>query len=92
MFNRIIEQLLGDGPSNRYALICTNCHEHNGLVLPEEFPYISKMGEIGFKMVKNNFGQVSGARNARSFIRPENQDHLRRDCLNWWLIVKYLIM
>ena len=30
---------MGDGLSNRYALICKHCHGHNGMSLKEEFEY-----------------------------------------------------
>uniref|UniRef100_A0A672S9N8 Endoplasmic reticulum junction formation protein lunapark n=1 Tax=Sinocyclocheilus grahami TaxID=75366 RepID=A0A672S9N8_SINGR len=38
---RVIECLLGDGPQNRYALICQQCLSHNGMALKEEFEYIA---------------------------------------------------
>ncbi|XP_078481765.1 endoplasmic reticulum junction formation protein lunapark-B [Ciona intestinalis] len=37
---KIVEYFVGDGPSNRYALICRNCYSHNGMALKEEFEYI----------------------------------------------------
>ena len=33
--------MVGDGPNNRYALICQKCHSHNGMALRDEFEYIS---------------------------------------------------
>lgn len=39
--DKIVEYLVGDGPSNRYALICRQCQSHNGMALREEFEYIS---------------------------------------------------
>ncbi|MBN3326397.1 LNP protein, partial [Atractosteus spatula] len=39
--DRIIEYLVGDGPQNRYALICQQCFSHNGMALKEEFEYIA---------------------------------------------------
>ncbi|CAH1773444.1 unnamed protein product [Owenia fusiformis] len=39
--DKLIEYLLGDGPQNRYALICKQCHSHNGMALKEEFEYLS---------------------------------------------------
>ena len=41
--DRILEYLVGDGPQNRYALICRCCHSHNGMALKEEFEYIGKI-------------------------------------------------
>lgn len=40
--DRMVEFLVGDGPSNRYALICKQCQSHNGMALREEFEYIGK--------------------------------------------------
>ncbi|XP_034041274.1 endoplasmic reticulum junction formation protein lunapark-B-like [Thalassophryne amazonica] len=39
--DRIIEYLVGDGPQNRYALICQQCFSHNGMALKEEFEYLA---------------------------------------------------
>ncbi|XP_015231799.1 PREDICTED: protein lunapark isoform X1 [Cyprinodon variegatus] len=39
--DRIIEYLVGDGPQNRYALVCQQCSSHNGMALKEEFEYIA---------------------------------------------------
>ena len=39
--DRILDFLVGDGPSNRYALICRRCNSHNGMALKEEFEFIS---------------------------------------------------
>ncbi|NXC38501.1 LNP protein, partial [Penelope pileata] len=39
--DRVIEYLVGDGPQNRYALICQQCFSHNGMALREEFEYIA---------------------------------------------------
>ncbi|XP_021254579.1 protein lunapark isoform X2 [Numida meleagris] len=39
--DRVIEYLVGDGPQNRYALICQQCCSHNGMALKEEFEYIA---------------------------------------------------
>lgn len=40
-FDRVIDFLVGEGPSNRYALICTRCCSHNGMALKEEYEYLS---------------------------------------------------
>jgi hypothetical protein len=39
---QVVEYLVGDGPSNRYALICKQCYSHNGMALKEEFEYVGK--------------------------------------------------
>lgn len=39
--DKFVDYLLGDGPANRYALICLECRGHNGMALAEEFPYLA---------------------------------------------------
>ncbi|CAL1283474.1 unnamed protein product [Larinioides sclopetarius] len=39
--DRLVDYLVGDGPSNRYALICRQCQSHNGMALKEEFEYVA---------------------------------------------------
>ncbi|VVB08867.1 unnamed protein product [Arabis nemorensis] len=39
--SRIAALLVGEDPSQSYALICGNCHMHNGLSRKEDFPYIT---------------------------------------------------
>uniref|UniRef100_A0A0B6ZQE6 Endoplasmic reticulum junction formation protein lunapark n=1 Tax=Arion vulgaris TaxID=1028688 RepID=A0A0B6ZQE6_9EUPU len=39
--DRLMDYLVGDGPENRYALVCQQCHSHNGMALKEEFEYLS---------------------------------------------------
>ena len=34
--DKVVDFVLGDGPNNRFALICASCYTHNGLVRPEE--------------------------------------------------------
>ncbi|XP_061464391.1 endoplasmic reticulum junction formation protein lunapark isoform X2 [Rhineura floridana] len=41
VLDRVVEYLVGDGPQNRYALICQQCFSHNGMALREEFEYIA---------------------------------------------------
>ncbi len=36
----MVEYLVGDGPNNRYALICSECKSHNGMALRDEFEYL----------------------------------------------------
>ncbi|KAJ6835230.1 uncharacterized protein M6B38_122505 [Iris pallida] len=40
-FARIAALLVGEDPTQCYALICGNCHMHNGLARKEDFPYIT---------------------------------------------------
>lgn len=39
--DRFMDYLVGDGPENRYALICQQCYSHNGMALKEEFEYLA---------------------------------------------------
>ncbi|XP_061143451.1 endoplasmic reticulum junction formation protein lunapark-A [Syngnathus typhle] len=39
--DRVLEYLVGDGPQNRFALICQQCVSHNGMALKEEFEYVA---------------------------------------------------
>ncbi|KAJ8958773.1 hypothetical protein NQ314_006372 [Rhamnusium bicolor] len=41
VLDKMVDYLVGDGPSNRYALICKKCNCHNGMALKEEFEYLS---------------------------------------------------
>lgn len=41
VLDKLVEYLVGDGPSNRYALICKQCASHNGMALKEEFDFLS---------------------------------------------------
>ncbi|GAB4851440.1 hypothetical protein Ancab_030842 [Ancistrocladus abbreviatus] len=38
---RIAALLVGEDPTQCYALICGNCHMHNGLASKEDFPYLT---------------------------------------------------
>lgn len=38
---KMVDFVVGDGPNNRYALICCYCHSHNGMALKDEFEYLS---------------------------------------------------
>ncbi|GAB4843709.1 hypothetical protein Ancab_013674 [Ancistrocladus abbreviatus] len=38
---RIAALLVGEDPTQCYALICGNCHMHNGLASKEDFPYVT---------------------------------------------------
>jgi len=41
IFDRVADIVLGDGPQNRYALICRTCGSHNGMARKEEFDYLA---------------------------------------------------
>jgi len=37
--DKFVEFVIGDGPNNRFALICSQCHSHNGMALAEDYEY-----------------------------------------------------
>lgn len=41
MFDKVCDFVIGDGPSNRFALICKQCYGHNGMILAEEYKFTS---------------------------------------------------
>lgn len=41
VLDRMMDLFVGDGPHQRYALICRHCSGHNGMALQEEFEYVS---------------------------------------------------
>merc|ERR1712076_258051 len=41
VFDKVADYFIGDGPTNRFALICRKCYGHNGMVLAEEFEFTS---------------------------------------------------
>ncbi|CAG2172234.1 unnamed protein product, partial [Oppiella nova] len=41
VMDKLVDYVVGDGPNNRYALICIHCYSHNGMALKEEFEYIA---------------------------------------------------
>jgi hypothetical protein len=51
VIDRLVDYLVGDGPSNRYALICRQCEFHNGMALKEEFEYFGKQEKLLFQIL-----------------------------------------
>lgn len=41
VLDRMMDMFVGDGPNQRYALICRHCSGHNGMALQEEFEFVS---------------------------------------------------
>uniref|UniRef100_A0A1I7XMB4 Endoplasmic reticulum junction formation protein lunapark n=1 Tax=Heterorhabditis bacteriophora TaxID=37862 RepID=A0A1I7XMB4_HETBA len=39
--DKVVDYFFGDGPNNRLALICGQCHGHNGMAMPAEFDYLA---------------------------------------------------
>jgi hypothetical protein len=65
--DKIIDFIVGDGPSNRFALICRQCSTHNGMVLREEYQSIS--------YICFNCGLFNPARNSELF-NAKRSNHL----------------
>ncbi|XP_017029226.1 endoplasmic reticulum junction formation protein lunapark-A-like [Drosophila kikkawai] len=40
-FDRFVDFIVGDGPRNRFGMICKECYAHNGMVPREEYEYAS---------------------------------------------------
>jgi hypothetical protein len=36
---KLVDYVIGDGPNNRFAMICKECFMHNGMALQEEYEY-----------------------------------------------------
>lgn len=34
---KMVDYIIGDGPSHRFAMVCRECHKHNGMALEEEY-------------------------------------------------------
>ena len=68
--DRILDLIIGDSESNvqKYALICTNCFEHNGLAFANEYPTATfrckKCGFLTDKSGKSDHGGSPLPRNA----------------------------
>ncbi|XP_018015292.1 endoplasmic reticulum junction formation protein lunapark-A isoform X2 [Hyalella azteca] len=41
VMDRVIDYLMKEGPTNSYALVCTQCESHNGMALKDDFPYMA---------------------------------------------------
>ncbi|RCN40744.1 hypothetical protein ANCCAN_13324 [Ancylostoma caninum] len=39
--DKMVDYFFGDGPSQRFALICSSCHGHNGMAVPAEYDYLA---------------------------------------------------
>lgn len=39
VLEKMVDYLIGDGPHNRFAMICKECYGHNGMALQEEYEY-----------------------------------------------------
>ena len=41
VMEKMMDFIISDGPSNRFAMICNSCCGHNGMALQEEFEYVA---------------------------------------------------
>ncbi|KAF1741930.1 hypothetical protein MXB_5064, partial [Myxobolus squamalis] len=41
--DKIVDKLIGDNPHDRYALICSSCHVHNGLMPPNNMAHFGTL-------------------------------------------------
>lgn len=39
--DKMVDYFFGDGPGARMALICSQCHGHNGMAMPQEYDYMA---------------------------------------------------
>ncbi|TVU02597.1 hypothetical protein EJB05_51888 [Eragrostis curvula] len=65
---KIAALLVGEDPSQSYALICGNCHMHNGLARKEDYPHITYYCPHchALNTSKQSMGQYSGSTSGRS--------------------------
>uniref|UniRef100_T1GJ40 Endoplasmic reticulum junction formation protein lunapark n=1 Tax=Megaselia scalaris TaxID=36166 RepID=T1GJ40_MEGSC len=49
VLEKMVDYIIGDGPQNRFAMICKQCFGHNGMALEEEYEYMT------FRCVYCNF-------------------------------------
>ncbi|XP_062219727.1 uncharacterized protein At2g24330-like [Phragmites australis] len=69
---KIVALLVGEDPSQSYALICGNCHMHNGLARKEDYPHITYYCPHchALNTSKQSMGQYSGSNSGRSTLVP----------------------
>lgn len=41
VMEKMMDFIISDGPSNRFAMICSSCCGHNGMALQEDFEYVA---------------------------------------------------
>ncbi|XP_051208518.1 uncharacterized protein At2g24330 [Lolium perenne] len=65
---KIAALLVGEDPSQSYALICGNCHMHNGLARKEDYPHITYYCPHcnALNASKHSAGQYSGSSSGHS--------------------------
>ncbi|PWZ27578.1 Uncharacterized protein Zm00014a_036036 [Zea mays] len=65
---KIAALLVGEDPSQSYALICGSCHMHNGLSRKEDYPHVTYYCPHchALNTSKQSMGQYSGSNSGRS--------------------------
>ncbi|KAF8692908.1 hypothetical protein HU200_039266 [Digitaria exilis] len=65
---KIAALLVGEDPSQSYALICGNCHMHNGLARKEDYPHVTYYCPHchALNTSKQSMGQYSGSNSGHS--------------------------
>lgn len=65
---KIAALLVGEDPSQSYALICGSCHMHNGLARKEDYPHVTYYCPHchALNTSKQSMGQYSGSNSGRS--------------------------
>lgn len=66
-FDKLVDMIIGDGPSNRYALICRVCCSHNGMALKNEFEYLGNEQIFIFSSPRAQFLYTSHSHRDTSF-------------------------
>lgn len=41
VLEKMVDYIIGDGPQNRFAMVCKQCFGHNGMALEEEYEYMT---------------------------------------------------
>ncbi|XP_073847509.1 zinc-ribbon metal-binding protein lunapark [Musca autumnalis] len=87
VFEKIVDVLIGDGPGDRFAMICKECFAHNGMALKEDFEYTTfrcafcnvlnparKARPVAPRLTLNANAPAAGADNASHSSSDENDD------------------
>ncbi|KAK3154683.1 hypothetical protein QOZ80_2BG0193850 [Eleusine coracana subsp. coracana] len=82
---KIAALLVGEDPSQSYALICGNCHMHNGLARKEDYPHITYYCPHchALNTSKQSMGQYSGSTTGRSTpVVPDDSSSAHESALS----------
>lgn len=87
--DKLVDFMVGEGPSARYALICQKCHQHNGLIAMDELdftPFVCmycnygnparkpKLSIQNLKLANDSQMEKTKKSENKSFIEPEASD------------------